>query len=646
MFSSYIIFKKRYGLRAVLLLTLAGGLFLFSGGPLFPETVERDNEYIESLVKKAGEKKLYTHPFWHTILHYKKTFSGNYKSLVDDPAFFLAPDGKVNPSAEMEGTIRAFFKEKVDDADHATAKFSARYKWLREKLHIDTDKLPYNGDKDFLSQYYENVNPSKALIVFPAGYMNSPASMYGHTFIIIESDSGSRLMASSVNYAASTDEQFGPIFAIRGLFGAYKGYYSFLPYFTKIREYSDGEMRDMWEYELNLSADELEMMIRHIVEMENIYSDYFFIDENCSYNLLFLIEAARPETAITDSFGIGVEPINTIRVTRDKGLISSREYRPSVFSKMKYLRSLLTGTEEKMVRHVCRGKKDVSAIEEMNLSDEKKIIMYDLAADYIKFLAIKREISEDEYKSRFMSILINRNKLGRHDTLKDMPVPPAPEDSHKSRRLTPESGYGLKGWYSQLSYRQSVHHLMDPDEGYNLNSQIIFGNISARYYYDEKKPILQRFDIIDIISLPQSDAFFTSPCYEFKTGFIQNIVEDEDILSYWIKGASGLSTLLGKNVQVYFLGGVKFFFAPEYAGNTDFHAGGEAGMLVSLGPWKGHFFGNYYYVPAGYKRHVVAAGFSERLKITQNVSLMTDYSYNRNMDHSWHEVSLNFNLYF
>lgn len=637
--------EKRYGLRAVLLLALVAGIFLLSGITLFSQPTEKD-EYIESLIKKAEEKKLYNQPYWHTIIHYKKTFTGNYESLVDDPAFFFASNGKTDPSSEMEETIRAFFREKEEEKTHATAKFSARYKWLREKLEIDTDKIPYNGDKDFLSQYYENVNPSKAVVVFPAGYMNSPASMYGHTFIIIESDSGSRLMASSVNYAASTDDLFGPLFAVRGLFGAYKGYYSFLPYFQKIKEYSDGEMRDMWEYELNLTPDELEKMIRHIVEMEDIYSDYYFIDENCSYNLLFLIEAARPETAITDSFGIGVEPINTIRETEKKGLISKRIYRPSVYSKMKYLRSLLTDKEEKLVRDVCRGKRDINAIEEMDPPETKKIIMYDLAADYIKFLAIKREITEDEYKSRFMSILINRNKLGKHDTLKDMPVPPAPEESHKSRRITPESGYGLKGWYSQLSYRQSVHHLMDPDEGYNLNSQIIFGNISARYYYDEKKPILQRFDIIDIISLPQSDAFFTSPCYEFKTGFIQNTVNEEDLLSYWIKGASGLSTLLGEHVQVYLLGGMKFYFAPEYSGNTDFHAGGETGMLVALGPWKGHFYGNYYYVPAGFERHTAAAGISQRLKITTNVSVMADYSYNLNMDNTWHEASLNFNFYF
>ena len=32
----------------------------------------------------------------------------------------------------------------------------------------------------------------------------------------------------------------------------------------------------------------------HTYEMDKIYSDYYFFDENCSYDLLFLLDAARP----------------------------------------------------------------------------------------------------------------------------------------------------------------------------------------------------------------------------------------------------------------------------------------------------------------------------------------------------------------
>ena len=38
----------------------------------------------------------------------------------------------------------------------------------------------------------------------------------------------------------------------------------------------------------------------HTHEMDKIYSDYYFFDENCSYDLLFLLDVARPWIGLTD----------------------------------------------------------------------------------------------------------------------------------------------------------------------------------------------------------------------------------------------------------------------------------------------------------------------------------------------------------
>lgn len=639
--------KEKYGRKVVLLLCILP-VIIFSVLPLFSQdAATRDEEYISSLIKKSNGLGLYNDAYWHTILHYKKSLIHGYESQIDDPSFFFSADGKYNPEAELDETIRALFRPKEEGKTHPTEKFVSRYDWLKKKLDIDSEKIPYDGDKNFYSTYYGNVKPSKAAIIFPAGYMNSPASMFGHTFIIIESDSGSRLMASSVNYAANTDETFGPFFAFKGLLGLYKGNYSFLPYFQKIKEYSDSEMRNMWEYELNLNQEELERLIRHTVEMENIYSNYYFIDENCSYNLLYLVEAARPDTGITDAFGIGVEPIDTLRAARDTGLVSKRVFRPSIYSRMQYLRTLLTSDEQALIRDICKGQRDISEIDSINLTEEKKIILCDLGTDYLKFLLIKEEINEQEYRGRFLAVLKKRNLLGKYDPAKDMPVPFPPDESHKSRRLAPESGYGLEGWYSQLSYRQSCHEVMDPDDGYNMNSQIIFGNISGRYYYDDKRFVLQRLDVIDIVSLPPSDSFFISPCYEFKTGFIQNPSDGEkERLTYWFKAASGLSTLITEKSQVYFLAGLKTYFNPDYKNNTDLQAGGETGLLTIFGPWKNHMYVSAYHAPSGENHTRLSAGLSERIKVTESVSVATDYSYNYDYSYRWHEIDAKINYYF
>ncbi|MCK7512715.1 MAG: DUF4105 domain-containing protein [Desulfobacterales bacterium] len=67
-----------------------------------------------------------------------------------------------------------------------------------------------------------------------------------------------------------------------------------LPYYAKLQEYSDVDHRDIWEYSLNLTEPEIRRMMLHIRELDAIASDYYFFDENCSYLLFSLLEAARP----------------------------------------------------------------------------------------------------------------------------------------------------------------------------------------------------------------------------------------------------------------------------------------------------------------------------------------------------------------
>ena len=64
--------------------------------------------YLNDLLDKAVSLKLYNDPYWHTLLHYKKGHTG-YKSLIDDPGFFLSKQGKYDPEDELKETLKSFF---------------------------------------------------------------------------------------------------------------------------------------------------------------------------------------------------------------------------------------------------------------------------------------------------------------------------------------------------------------------------------------------------------------------------------------------------------------------------------------------------------------------------------------------------------
>jgi hypothetical protein len=119
-----------------------------------------------------------------------------------------------------------------------------------------------------------------------------------------------------VNYSAITTDTFGRS-TRQGHLRFYTATSAFFHIIAKIQEYGDFDHRDIWEYRLNFNADEMRRMLYHIYELDNIFSYYYFFDENCSYSLLFLLDAARPGLALSDEFYsrffTWVIPIDTIR---------------------------------------------------------------------------------------------------------------------------------------------------------------------------------------------------------------------------------------------------------------------------------------------------------------------------------------------
>ena len=118
--------------------------------------------------------------------------------------------------------------------------------------------------KDILEQ----VDAVSVTLVFPAAYMNSPSSMYGHTFLRFDprqSESGSLWLSWALNFGANIDsDDSSLLYAYKGLFGGYPGQFNMMPYYRKIQEYNRMENRDMWEYPLNLAAEEVDQLLEHL----------------------------------------------------------------------------------------------------------------------------------------------------------------------------------------------------------------------------------------------------------------------------------------------------------------------------------------------------------------------------------------------
>src|SRR4051812_23168223 len=76
---------------------------------LLPSFAQGDN-YLQELTVRSRAMKLYEHREWNRLLHYSNNmFFPGVHGLADAPRFYLAPDGKTSPQAELEATLASFF---------------------------------------------------------------------------------------------------------------------------------------------------------------------------------------------------------------------------------------------------------------------------------------------------------------------------------------------------------------------------------------------------------------------------------------------------------------------------------------------------------------------------------------------------------
>jgi len=613
----------------------------------------REPSQLDELLERAEEMRLHEHPYWWTLLHYKKGVFG-VRSLVDDPRFFVAPDGKQDPRAELRATLQAFCREDRALAEEAACRFVARYAWLGEALGFKASGILAPACPR-LNEILEKIDPQGATMIFPTSSMNSPASMFGHTLIRFESSGKSKLTCYAVNYAAITHETNGFLFAFKGIFGLYEGYFSVLPYYQKVQEYSDISQRDIWEYRLNFTQEEVTRMLLHLYELENLYTYYYFFDENCSYTLLFLLDAARPSLHLTDRFRIWVMPIDTIRDLEEAGLIENAEFRPSRATKIRNGMSVLSRKGRRLAMEVVRGEKPPEEILEAGVPDEEKRRILDLAIGCIQYRYATRKLAKEPYIERFMEASEARSRLGMADAVPS-PVPPPeqPQEGHKPNRLS--IGFGVKGWnrpgdhslFQEIRFRPTYHDFMDADEGYVKGSRIEFFNTVVRYYNTGEGLELETLDLINIESVSERGRFFKPVSWKVKTGLTRKrLPETLDGLVYLLSAGGGL-TYRNKHLGLYsFMAEAEVNAGDQLRDAYALGAGGSFGLVRRLSWfWKLHLSFRPVYFFLGDRHLLIEWEARQQFKITPNTSLSMGVSGRKIGESHEAESLVTFHLYF
>ena len=542
-------------------------------------------------------QQLANDPFWLSLGHYEAGKISGWRSYVSEKKFFLAADGAHHPDAELKATVGALYAPASLGEKHAQCVYPARTRWLKDQLHL-TD-LPAVDCKEF-KQWFKDVAPHSAVMIFPAAYLNSPSSMFGHTLLRIDQadvqSNKTALLSYAINFGAYIEGSDNSIlYAWKGLMGGYPGLFALVPYQEKLSEYRSLENRDLWEYRLNLTQVETERMVEHVWELKQIQFDYFFFDENCSYRLLELLQVARPGLRLTEQFPLTAIPTDTVKAVKDAGLVEKIDYRPSRERELLERAKPLNSDEQQWVLKVSDDQQQLQEPAFKALPRDRQALIIDAAYRLGRYRAngLERDTARSQRSFELLRA-INQNPAP------DLTITPPglPENGHESR--TWQAGIGTRGdkAFGEYGLRMAYHDLNDNAEGFPLGAQIEILQMKLRQYEGNHWQ-LQQLDLATIRSLTPRNALLQPWSWQV-TGGLERVPgkHDDETLVAHVNGGAGGTWQLRDDMLGFALGTVRVEHNNDFNEAISPAAGFNTGVLwknplgnLSLEA-KGDFFTN------------------------------------------------------
>jgi len=563
-------------------------------------------------------QQLASNPFWISVGHYTPGKFGGWRSYVDDQKFFLAKNGEHDPAAELGATLDAIYKPVITGQEnaHAQCVYPSRTRWLKNQLEL-TD-MPAVDCKEF-KQWFKDVAPDSTVLIFPAAYLNSPSSMFGHTLLRVDQAgvqaNKTALLSYAINFGAYIEGSDNSIlYAWKGLMGGYPGLFALVPYQDKLSEYRSLENRDLWEYRLNLTPAETQRMVEHVWELKQIRFGYFFFDENCSYRLLELLQVARPGLDLTSKFQLTAIPTDTVRAIQDAGLVEKIDYRPSRERELLSRAEPLDSQEQQWVLKVSADQKQLQAADYQALPKERRALIQDAAYRLERYRANGQE--RDPIASQRSFDLLRSISKNPPPPL-EIERPGLPEDGHESRTWQLGAGSRDGKAFGEYGLRMAYHDLNDNAYGFPLGAQIEILQLKLRQYEGNRWQV-QQLDLATIRSLTPRNELLQPWSWQVRGGLERVLGKhgDENLVSH-VNGGAGGTWQLGEDVLGFALGTVRVEHNNDFSALVSPAAGFNTGVL-----WRN---------PLGNFSLETKGDYFTNGEIRRNISLNQQWELSRNL---------------
>jgi hypothetical protein len=541
-------------------------MLLFAAGSSSAAIVPKPAIDVTTLVQQARTKGLASHSNWMALIHYRRNALSNDSGVVSEiisPDFFVSPQGATDPVAELTATLVAFFDDPGKEPDrHAQCRFIARYRWLRKSLDWGSLTPPPVTCQKF-GEWSLNGNIESLSLVFATGYLDNPASFYGH--ILLKFNTGRDIIASdlldqTINYGAIVPKnEIGLVYVFKGLFGGYDATFSHERFYRHNHMYGENELRDMWEYKLALTRDQVDQIVAHSWELLGNKFVYYFVNQNCAYRMGDLLESVINQPLLSPNVPWSIPAAIFDRLVLIKNadgtpIVQTVRRIPSRANRFYEKYSSLNSKQQHVTKKLVEGGLNLEDVTYRDMVENDKIAIIDALLDYYEFRIIA-DGKNTQIKQAKHKLLIERAGLSAQkfsvisDSSDASPPHEGPLPSMLRLGLVHNSRLGSG---MELRLRPAYYDSLALDAGRLPNSSLTM--FDFRLIYADDRLRFRSLDFVNIETLNLSRTPLPGDgglAWKFKFGFENQDLGCNDCTIFNVVGGIGKGTSVLRSVALY-----------------------------------------------------------------------------------------------
>lgn len=515
---------------------------------------------------------------WRQMMQYQNLGAG-FKSKIKPSEFFISPSGATDPQTELQATLTFFQQVLPASNQHPQCVYPARYSVLKKAFKLAAPVFCQD-----ISDWKSKYQMSYVSLFYAGPYMSSPSSVFGHSFLLLGSAKTEEYSQLTFNFAADIPSDVSAFnYAFKGITGGFPGTISILPYYQRLYQYTDMENRDLWEYRLNLTSTEVELLANYIWEIKSqVNFDYYFFDENCASILLWILKAIKPQIDIATSNSNYVLPSEVTQVAARESLVDQTMYHPALLKRLKSKINQMSVTEK-------AGFQNARAEETVQRFTGTQLLLEALQDHLnIERHRLRGELPP-ELKPLERDVLLQRSQIQKPPLeFNEAETPLKPDTAHPPVQIQIGAVFRNSITSTAFSLRPGVHGFLDYSAGYLPNSSVKILELQIQAV-ENKRIRLQKLTLLELSNFSPVD-FYQSP---LSWGFALEVRQNEfnffkEQLFGEIEGAAGYS--FGSNDLLFYSLLAAVGRTTGGGAQTEFEIGPKVGFIYSLGNLKANTF--------------------------------------------------------